>query len=51
MDHQTISKQYDLSDQVAIVTGGAGILCAEICRTLSAAGAKVAVLDLDLDSG
>jgi len=48
MDHQTISKQYNLSDQVAVVTGGAGILCAEICRTLAAAGAKVAVLDLDL---
>lgn len=48
MDHQTISKQYNLSDQVAVVTGGAGILCAEICRTLATAGAKVAVLDLDL---
>lgn len=50
MDHQTISKYYDLSDQVAVVTGGAGILCAEICRTLAAAGAKVAVLDLNLEA-
>ena len=39
MDHQTISKYYDLSGQVAVVTGGAGVLCAEICRTLAAAGA------------
>ncbi|NTU75239.1 MAG: SDR family oxidoreductase [Anaerolineaceae bacterium] len=50
MDHQTISRHYDLSDQVAVVTGGAGILCAEICRTLAAAGAKVAVLDLNLEA-
>jgi NAD(P)-dependent dehydrogenase (short-subunit alcohol dehydrogenase family) len=31
---------------VAVVTGGAGVLCAAICRELAAAGAKVAVLDL-----
>ncbi len=34
----------DLSGRVAVVTGGAGVLCSEFCRALSACGAKVAVL-------
>lgn len=40
---------FSLNDQVAVVTGGAGVLCAAICRALAEAGAKVAVLDLRLD--
>ena len=47
MDNQTFSSFYDFSGKVAVVTGGAGILCAEICRSLAAAGARVAVLDLN----
>jgi NAD(P)-dependent dehydrogenase (short-subunit alcohol dehydrogenase family) len=38
---------FDLSGQVAVVTGGAGILCAGLSRDLAARGAKVAVLDLN----
>jgi NAD(P)-dependent dehydrogenase (short-subunit alcohol dehydrogenase family) len=38
---------FDLTGKVAVVTGGAGILCAAICRTLAASGVKVAVLDLN----
>jgi NAD(P)-dependent dehydrogenase (short-subunit alcohol dehydrogenase family) len=37
---------FDLSDQVAVVTGGAGVLCETISRALADSGAKVAVLDL-----
>ncbi|KPL77303.1 D-mannonate oxidoreductase [Ornatilinea apprima] len=37
---------FDLQNQVAVVTGGAGVLCAAMCRALARAGAKVAVLDL-----
>ncbi len=37
---------FSIKDQVAVVTGGAGVLCAEMCRALSGAGVKVAVLDL-----
>jgi NAD(P)-dependent dehydrogenase (short-subunit alcohol dehydrogenase family) len=37
---------FDLSGQVAIVTGGAGRLGREYTRTLAQAGAKVAVFDL-----
>jgi len=47
MDKQTFLKSYDFSGKVAVVTGGAGILCAEICRSLAALGARVAVLDLN----
>ena len=37
---------FDVQDKVAVVTGGAGVLCAALCRALAGAGAKVAVLDL-----
>ena len=37
---------FDVQDKVAVVTGGAGVLCATLCRALAEAGAKVAVLDL-----
>lgn len=36
---------FDLSDRTAVVTGGAGLLGAEFCRTLAAAGARVVVAD------
>ena len=35
---------FDLQGKIAVVTGGAGVLCAAMCRELAAAGAKVAVL-------
>jgi NAD(P)-dependent dehydrogenase (short-subunit alcohol dehydrogenase family) len=41
---------FSVTDQVAVVTGGAGMLCAAMCRALSEAGAKVAVLDLRSES-
>lgn len=43
----TFQKLYDISGQVAVVTGGAGVLCTAMCRTLAEAGVKVAVLDLN----
>jgi NAD(P)-dependent dehydrogenase (short-subunit alcohol dehydrogenase family) len=49
MDTTSIQKSFDLSGKTAIVTGGAGVLCALMCRALSAAGAKVAVLDMNAD--
>ena len=45
-----IKKTYDFSDLCAVVTGGAGVLCAEMCRALASLGAKVAILDLNLAS-
>ncbi len=40
----------DLTGSVAVVTGGAGIICSEFAKTLAKAGAKVAVLDLNGDA-
>jgi NAD(P)-dependent dehydrogenase (short-subunit alcohol dehydrogenase family) len=47
MDPDYFQKLFDLSNQVAVVTGGAGVLCAAMCQALAAAGAKVGVLDLN----
>ena len=41
-----MSVSFNVQDKVAVVTGGAGVLCATLCRALAEAGAKVAVLDL-----
>ena len=40
---------FDLQGKTAVVTGGAGILCAAMCKALAEAGASVAVLDLRLE--
>ncbi|MDO5111816.1 MAG: SDR family oxidoreductase [Clostridia bacterium] len=41
--------QVDFSGKVAVVTGGAGVLCGMFAKALAACGAKVAVLDLAED--
>lgn len=38
----------ELSGKVAVVTGGAGVLCSEFCRAFAECGAKVAVLNRTL---
>ena len=35
----------DLNGRIAVVTGGAGVLCREFCKALAACGARVAVLN------
>ena len=50
MDTNILQKSFDLSGKVAVVTGGAGVLCAAMCRALAAAGAKVVVLDLNAEA-
>ena len=37
----------DFTGRVAVVTGAGGILCSQMSRALAAAGAKVALLDID----
>lgn len=40
----------DMAGKVAVVTGGGGILCADMAKALAEAGAKVAILDLKLEA-
>ncbi len=40
----------DLTGKVAVVTGAGGVLCSGFSKTLARAGAKVALLDLNLDA-
>jgi NAD(P)-dependent dehydrogenase (short-subunit alcohol dehydrogenase family) len=42
---------FDLSGQTVVITGGAGILGGEISVVLAACGAKLAILDLNIEPG
>jgi len=50
MDSKYIYELYNITGKTAVVTGGAGVLCAGMCRALATAGARVAVLDLNGES-
>lgn len=43
----SIQEKFDLTERVAVVTGGVGLLGAEFCKTLAEAGASVVVVDLN----
>jgi len=45
-----IQDKFNLEGRVAVVTGGAGLLGAEFCKTLAEAGAAVIVADLNQDA-
>ncbi len=47
MNLQDLTRLYDFTGRVFVVTGGAGVLCSEIVRALVGCGARVAILDLD----
>jgi len=44
-----VSGLFDLSQKVAVVTAGGGVLCGTIAKGYAAAGAKVAVADVRVD--
>jgi NAD(P)-dependent dehydrogenase (short-subunit alcohol dehydrogenase family) len=50
MDKDYVYGLFDLSGQVAVVTGGGGVLCGALSRAFGKAGVKVAVLDIFLDA-
>ena len=45
-----ILNKFDLAGRTAVVTGGAGLLGAEFCRTLAEAGAQVVIADINFDA-
>jgi len=49
MDKQQIAQMYDFTGQTFVVTGGAGVLGAEIVCALAGVGANVVILDCNLD--
>jgi NAD(P)-dependent dehydrogenase (short-subunit alcohol dehydrogenase family) len=46
MNKDYLARLFGLSDKVAVVTGGGGVLCSSMCRAMAQAGARVIVLDL-----
>ena len=47
---RSVLSLFDLHNRVAIVTGGAGLLGSEFCRTLVEAGAEVVLADIDQEA-
>ncbi len=50
MNIQPAQKMFDVSGKTAVITGGAGVLCSAICGGLAFEGAKVAILDINLQA-
>lgn len=49
MNLKQITQMYDFTNRTVVVTGGGGVLGSEIARALLECGAKVAILDLDVE--
>ena len=47
MKRQDLPLNVDFTGRVAVVTGAGGVLCSDMSRALAAAGAKVALLDIN----
>jgi len=50
MDTNYLTNLFNISGKVAVVTGGGGVLCSAISKSLAKCGAKVAVLDIFLEA-
>ena len=50
MSNSYMNELFDLTGQVAVVTGGGGVLCGALSRALGKVGVKVAVLDIFVDA-
>lgn len=47
MEVQQDPSQKNLSGQVIVVTGGAGVLCTSLCQNLASEGGKIAIVDIN----
>ncbi|MBZ6526797.1 SDR family oxidoreductase [Aerococcaceae bacterium DSM 111021] len=45
-----MAMEINFTDKVVVVTGAGGVICAELAKEFAKAGAKVALLDLNLDA-
>jgi NAD(P)-dependent dehydrogenase (short-subunit alcohol dehydrogenase family) len=45
LTEKSLMKDLNLQDKVAVVTGGAGVLCSQMARKLAANGVKTAIID------
>ena len=50
MSTTNLPLKVDLTGKLAVVTGGGGVLCSAFAQALSACGARIAILDLHLES-
>jgi NAD(P)-dependent dehydrogenase (short-subunit alcohol dehydrogenase family) len=50
MKKSDIQSSFDLSGKVAVITGGAGVLCTTMGTALAEAGVKIAVLDMNAEA-
>ena len=50
MNETKIQSSFDLSGKVAVITGGAGVLCTAMGAALAEAGVKIAVLDMNAEA-
>lgn len=51
MDPQSFSRAYDFSGKTVAITGGGGVLCAELARAVAGCNANVVILDRDVSLG
>ncbi len=45
----TIMNELNLKNKVAVITGGAGVICSEMARSLAAYGVKTVILDSNME--
>jgi NAD(P)-dependent dehydrogenase (short-subunit alcohol dehydrogenase family) len=45
-----LMNELNLKDKVAVITGGAGVICSTLARSLAAQGVKTVILDLNKDA-
>ena len=50
MNKTDIQNSFDLSGKVAVITGGAGVLCTAMGAALAEVGVKIAVLDMNAEA-